>query len=123
MGVYSDVALYIYPAQPDEEIEAAYKAWMVMNKSRITDLIIRAGLTISQKFEVDIFASGGVKWYGADVDALMEVLNDELIDIPFLSWEVAEVCEGGDMSVSHSNQSSYLQGTRTTFTIDGEDVE
>jgi hypothetical protein len=123
MGVYSEVGLYVYPAQSDEDTEAAYKAWMVMNKARITDLIIRAGLTISQKFEVDIFASGNVKWYGDDVGALMEVLKAELIDVPFLSWEIVSVSEDGYIDSSSSNQAEYHLGTRTTITIDGEDVE
>jgi hypothetical protein len=123
MGVYSEVALCMYPAQSDEETETAYKTWMIMNRARITDLIIHAKLTISQKFEVDIFASGNVKWYGDGVDALVKVLNDELIDIPFLSWEVVSVSEDGYVDSSSSNQAEYRLGTRTTITFDGEDVE
>jgi hypothetical protein len=95
---------------------------MVINKARIVDLIIGAGLGISPDFEVDIFAHSGLKWYGKDVEALLEVLGDELIDIPFLSWELISVSEEDHREYSFSNQSSYLLGTRTTFTIDGTDV-
>jgi hypothetical protein len=122
MGVYSDVAVYIYPAEANEEVEAAYKTWMLLNKTRIVDLIIEAGLDISQNFEADVYASGGLKWYGSHVDALMEVLCDELVDLPFLSWEVLSVDEEGYVDRRCSNRASYLLGTQTTFTIDGEGV-
>jgi hypothetical protein len=122
MGVYSDVAVYIYPAEANEEVEAAYKTWMLLNKAWIVDLITDTGLDISQNFEVDVYASGGLKWYGSIVDALMEVLNDELVDLPFLSWEVLSVSEEDYREYLFSNKSSYHLGTRTTFTIDGEDV-
>jgi hypothetical protein len=122
MGTYSDVALYVYPAQADEEVTNAYKAWMVINKARIVDLIIGAGLEVSKDFEVDIFAHSGLKWYGSHVDALMTVLGDELIDIPFLSWELISVSEEDHREYLFSNKSSYHLGTRITFTIDGEDA-
>jgi hypothetical protein len=127
MGVYSDVALYIYPAQSeegyDEAAEAAYKTWMVLNKQRIVDLITATGLEISPKFKVDVLATGTLKWYGESVTALREVLNDELVDLPFLSWEIMSVDEGEYVEHRRSNQSAYLLGTRMTFTIAGEDIE
>lgn len=127
MGVYSDVALYIYPAQSeegyDEVAEAAYKTWMVLNKQRIVDLITATGLEISPKFKVDILATGNLKWYGESVSALREVLCDELVDLPFLSWEIMSVDEGEYVEHRRSNQSAYLLGTRMTFTIAGEDIE
>jgi hypothetical protein len=91
MDTYSDVALCINPTSLDKEVTEAYETWMLLNRARIVALITATGLKIIPNAKVDILASDMLKWHGEHVDALMEVLNGELMDIPFLSWEMTEM--------------------------------
>jgi hypothetical protein len=122
MGYYSDVAVYVYA--PEEEHNEAFAAWLAFNKESLFMRFQDVGLSrVEVRNQHGVLVLGCVKWYGTHVDEFMEYLHSlDKPEMPFLAWDMHVVGEEGETECLASENTTYALGTRTVYTINGEDI-